>query len=1145
MGVSLQMYRVRIGTFHPSVRVKTTMEQPRTDKNKNLFKWSYKLMTCFALLCLLTTFFLLRQDHLKLWTNLVQAAPTTACDPSRGPICTPGLSWTLSTAIPWIWSSTTGPLSPIPWASSPIMIFRISHQIQNKLVRVVNGNRGHRGHGIRLAHWNKGPSFLQNSHSDIETVISDHKPHLIGLSEANLKSTHDLSLVQHREYQLHTCATLSNPALGISRVVTYTHRSLIVKRRTDLDDDSLSAIWLEVGLPRHKKIIVCQAYREWGYLGQGRGDTSNSVQAQLERWSVFLDKWELALQEGKEVIVMMDANIDFLKWTKTDLPASDHTVRLRPLIQQLFTRIFPLGVSQLVTTPTRFWTGQVESGLDHLYTNKPDKLSSVDLEFTGMSDHKIIKVTRFSKSLKRNVRYVRKRSFKNFDREQFSRAVQELSWWDIYMCEDVEQAADLLTNKLTYILDKLAPVKTFQVRNKYAPWLSDSTKQLIKERNQAQKLATETKDLDNWNHFKNLRNTARNKMKKEKKLWEEAKLNNVHHNPSTLWQNVKGWLNWTNTGPPCQLFHLGRIINSPAQLAQAMNTFFINKVVLLRNQIPDSITDPLGKLKETMETRMCSMKFRSVKPKEVYDIIKNLKNSKSTGIDFIDTATIKLVAKDILPAITHIVNLSLSQSTFPQIWKHSKVIPLLKKDDPLNPKNYRPVALLPILSKILEKSVFLQLVEYLDNFKLLSPNHHGSRHSHNTATALIQMYDQWTEEVEEGKLVGIMMIDLSAAFDMVDHKLLLQKLALFGLEEEVLKWIKSYLADRKQSVSIDGCLSPPLDVEHGVPQGSILGPLLYILFTNDIPDIAHTHPVSIQEPQSYCSHCGSTVCYVDDCTFSHGNRDPQQLSHELTLQYKKISEYMAANKLVINGEKTQLVVVAPKQAGALRAQVVLQAGNYPVTPAPTAKLLGGIVSEDAKWRKHILGDEKSLIGQLTSRINGLSMITPRATFATRLMVANGIVISKLCYLIQLWGGCEDYLIKALQVVQTRAARTVCKQNWFTPTHVLLTRCRWLSVRQLVFYQTAIMTFKIMKTGAPAYLGDRMRTAFPYNTRQATTGAIRFGEEYSSKHALNHNSFKYRATVEYNSIPGTIRAANSLQTFKTKLRTWIKANISVK
>ena len=143
----------------------------------------------------------------------------------------------------------------------------------------------------------------------------------------------------------------------------------------------------------------------------------------------------------------------------------------------------------------------------------------------------------------------------------------------------------------------------------------------------------------------------------------------------------------------------------------------------------------------------------------------------------------------------------------------AKVIPLLKKDDPLIPKNYRPVALLPILNKILEKAVFLQLIRYLDDNKLLHPNHHGSHHSHNTATALIQMYDQWIEEMEDGKLVGVMMIDLSAAFDMVDHRLLMQKLKLFGLQVGGIKWMESYLLNRKQSVFIDGCLSPPLAVD--------------------------------------------------------------------------------------------------------------------------------------------------------------------------------------------------------------------------------------------------------------------------------------------------------------------------------------------
>ena len=188
---------------------------------------------------------------------------------------------------------------------------------------------------------------------------------------------------------------------------------------------------------------------------------------------------------------------------------------------------------------------------------------------------------------------------------------------------------------------------------------------------------------------------------------------------------------------------------------------------------------------------------------------------------------IKLVALDILPAVNHIINLSILQSTFPTMWKQAKVVPLLKKGDTLTPKNYSPVSLLPIFSKILERVVFNQMVRYLDSNNLIQPNHHGSRQGHSTATALIQMYDRWVEEVDDGNMVGVMMIDLSAAFDMVDHDILLKKLDLFGLDEMSLLWIKSYLSGRSQSVFIDGCLSPPLGIECGVPQCSILVPLMY------------------------------------------------------------------------------------------------------------------------------------------------------------------------------------------------------------------------------------------------------------------------------------------------------------------------------
>ena len=198
---------------------------------------------------------------------------------------------------------------------------------------------------------------------------------------------------------------------------------------------------------------------------------------------------------------------------------------------------------------------------------------------------------------------------------------------------------------------------------------------------------------------------------------------------------------------------------------------------------------------------------RPVTPDEVTEIIAGLKNTKSTGMDFIDTWVVKLIAREIVPALTHIVNLSILKAEFPNPWKISKVVPLLKKGDPLLTQNYRPVALLPIFSKILERAVFLQLVNYLESNELLNPNHHGCRQGHNTATALLQMCDQWLEEVDSNLMVGVMLVDLPAAFDMVDHSILLKKLELYGMDHQSISWMNSYLSRRSQVVMVDGWLS--------------------------------------------------------------------------------------------------------------------------------------------------------------------------------------------------------------------------------------------------------------------------------------------------------------------------------------------------
>ena len=211
------------------------------------------------------------------------------------------------------------------------------------------------------------------------------------------------------------------------------------------------------------------------------------------------------------------------------------------------------------------------------------------------------------------------------------------------------------------------------------------------------------------------------------------------------------------------------------------------------------------------------MKLSCVYPDEVIKIMGNLSNSAAFGLDEIDTSTLKLIKEEIAPAVTHIINLSITTKEFPEAWKSAKVIPVHKKDSVLDPANYRPVSLVPVLSKVLEKVIFQQTFKYLTENELLHPSHHAFRKCHNTSTALIEMIDSWVDAIDNEQMAGVCLLDMSAAFDLVEHNLLLKKMEVYGFSMDVLDWFSSYLANRQQCVSVNGSLSKFLPVVHGVP----------------------------------------------------------------------------------------------------------------------------------------------------------------------------------------------------------------------------------------------------------------------------------------------------------------------------------------
>ena len=295
---------------------------------------------------------------------------------------------------PHFWPPHPPPSRPAP---------RLPTRLQNKAAHILNGNRK----GIKLSHWNLGSAQLQNKMCELEIAVKQVKPALLGVSEANLHRNTDLSLVQLPGYSLLTASTLTNPRIQMSRVVVYLGEGLHGKLREDLMSDDFSSIWVELIVPgQSRKILVSNIYRDHQWMNQGEDKSSKSDKAVMSRWRTYLQQWERALESGAEVHSMGDFNLDSGK-------LDSNSGRQQPLVDALLQQVVPLGVTQCA--PAATWTPQggqrgQPAGLDHYWTNRPEKLSQVQALTIGYSDHKLISAVRLTKVLREiGQKYVRKR----------------------------------------------------------------------------------------------------------------------------------------------------------------------------------------------------------------------------------------------------------------------------------------------------------------------------------------------------------------------------------------------------------------------------------------------------------------------------------------------------------------------------------------------------------------------------------------------------------------------------------------------------------------------------------------------------------------------------------------------------------------
>ena len=461
-------------------------------------------------------------------------------------------------------------------------------------------------------------------------------------------------------------------------------------------------------------------------------------------------------------------------------------------------------------------------------------------------------------------------------------------------------------------------------------------------------------------------------------------------------------------------------------------------------------------------------------PDQVVKFIDALSNSKSCGIDGIPANILKLAKHQLKLPLTWIINTSLRTGKFPRCWKTAKIIPLFKcKGCPMEAKNYRPVSLLSPVSKILECCVVQQIEKHMTSKQLWHPAQNACRGGRSTTTALLQLSEHWMSSVEGKWKTVLMLVDLSAAFDCINSKILKSKLERYNCGSSVTSWVENYMMGRLFCVSVGGKESLLHPIESGVPQGSCLGPLLFIIFTNDMLDLrvsseACTCPATPSKGmwQPRCHECCPAVAYADDTTIVVTARSEERLEAVLNGALNAYEAYLTANRMVINTGKTEILRTGFRLGSAEEDSLRLEAcdaeGNR-ISPKESCRLLGLILGRNMNWNHHLMEDKGSLHARIRKRLSALKILGKYVKTSRKIILANGLVNSLLVYCVQLWGiGATKKQLRQTQVLQNQTAKWALGWGKGAATSKVLKNIGWLSVTQLVQYHAIMQLWKLAR-----------------------------------------------------------------------------------
>ena len=909
---------------------------------------------------------------------------------------------------------------------------------------------------VNIRSYSKNYSSLWNYLLNIK-----HKFHIIALTET-WTSPDDEYLLAYPGYNTFTKSR--HPAMGgggVALLVDDTFQTEVIEIEANANSP-IESLFITTTPPMGKPLIIGSIYRP---PKSNMLTTNNDFEKILATLS----------NQNKSCYLCGDFNMNLL-----NINTHQYTSDFLNLMSTFLFR-------PLIHVPTRI-TNSSSTLIDNIFTNSLSFRECPGVFITDISDHlPIFAILDHQLTPSNKPKFISYRCKSPTAYNSFESDLKNISWKNTLSLTNPDSILESLDTILYGIYNCNFPVITRKARiykTKLKPWMSSALLKSCKTKNKLYRKYLKSKSTIAYSKYKTYKNKLTTILRNCEKNYYANLLELHKSNLKETWKIIREVLNQPNSKPTnIPLTVNGALVADPITIANEFNNYFASIGPTMAATIPRANLHPSSYLKNPNPN---SMFINPVTTNEVIDITLNLKNTKPYNCFELPNHIIKKIAPITAEPVAHLLNQSFQTGIVPSAMKVAIISPIFKSGDQSDLVNYRPISKLTCLSKVMERAMHNRLTDFLDSNNILYNKQFGFRKNHSTTHAIIEVVDKLTETMDQGKATIGVFLDLSKAFDTIKHDILLDKLAHYGVRGTPLDWFKSYLTGRLQQVYYHNTLSNLASILCGVPQGSILGPLLFLIYINDITN---------------CSDKLLMFLFADDTTVFITGSSNANLFTTMNMELNNLGNWFQANLMSLNAKKTNYIIFSSRRRKIPEDNNLnISINSTPIKRVPQIKFLGIIIDEHLTWQPHI-NIVKNKIAKTIGIIKRLRSTLPKTTLRT---LYNSLILPHLNYGNVIWAGGYETSLLPIFLLQKKVVRLISGTGYLAPSSHLFYSLNLLTIFDLYKLQLATLMYHHQNKTLPTIF-------FSYFTTNATV------HDHETRFRHNLRSILCKTNIRYFSV----------------------------